>query len=42
MEDEEKEAGLVPEKRTRLDSNSTDVEPSFELELGKGSSWKSS
>ena len=35
MEDEEKEATLIPEKRTRLDSNSTDVEPSFELELGK-------
>jgi len=33
VEDEEKDTSLIPEKRTRLDSNSTDVEPSFELEL---------
>ena len=34
VEDEERDTSLVPEKRSRLDSNSTDVEPGFEVELG--------
>ena len=32
VEEEDRETILIPEKRTRHDSNSTDVDPSFEVE----------
>ena len=32
VEEEDRETILIPEKRTRHDSNSTDVDPGFEVE----------